>query len=164
MHYGKPWVNSGALSKIGIEHKCAFVIWGILTTFALGFNIICAYKRYNKTKIYIPLLTISIIGMILTLSFNFEYNKYPDYYLHCIGSLGFSAIMGVNIFILFASNYKKGNLFKAFTFISAGILLTDLICLLIFKETALIEVLPIFAGYILLCITNLRRDKVEAKR
>jgi hypothetical protein len=163
-HFGVPYKNSGALSKIGLTHHTYFAIWGILTVLALGLNTIIAYKKYTKTKIYIPLLLIATIGMVLTLCFDFDFDKKPDYYLHCAGSLTFSAIMGITIFILFMLCYKNGGIFKAFTFITAGILIVDLICLLIFKETALIEVLPIFAGYLLLGIANTRRDRIEAKR
>ena len=76
----------------------------------------------------------------------------------------FSAVTGITIFLLFLLNYKKGRIFKIFTYITAIILITDLICLLIFKETGLIEALPIFAGYLLLGIVNLRREKVELTR
>lgn len=161
MSFGVPYKNEGALSKIGLEHHILFCIWGVLTVLALNYNIIIAYKRYTKTKAYIPLLTVANIGMILTLSFDFDYDIMPDYYLHCVGSLAFSIIMGITIFTLFALCFKQ---FKVFAFLTGAILIIDLICLLIFKETGLIEALPIFAGYILLGITNLRSDKVEIKQ
>lgn len=164
MSYSNPIYNRGALSKIGLVHHNEFVIWGVLTFLALSFNIIIAYKEKTKTKIYIPLLIISGIGMGLTLAFDFDYYKVPDYYFHCAGSLAFSVIMGVTIFVLFALLYKKDKLYKTFTYITGTILIIDLICLLIFKETGLIEAIPIFAGYLLLGITNVRRDKVEAIR
>ena len=55
-------------------------------------------------------------------------------------------------------------MFKAFTVASGMILIGDLVCLLIFKETGLIETLPIFAGYIMLSAVNLRREKIETTR
>lgn len=162
MSYGNPVLNSGALSKIGLKHHTEFVIWGVLTFVALSFNIIIAYRDKTKNKVYIPLLIIAGIGMALTLCFDFDYYKKPDYYFHCVGSLAFSVIMGITIFILFALLYYKDMLYKVFTYITTGILIIDLIFLLIFKETGLIEALPIFAGYLLLGFTNLRRDKIEA--
>lgn len=164
MHFGVCYKNAGALSKIGLSHPVYFAIWGIMTYLSLAFGITLAYKRYLKTKIYIPFLFISGIGMALTLIFDFDFDKKIDYYFHCTGSLLFSAIMGVTIFLLFLLNYKKDKLFKALTYISGAILIIDLICLLIFKETGLIEAIPIFCGYIMLSITNLRRDKIEATR
>lgn len=164
MHFGEAYKNSGALSKIGLQHHGYFAIWGILTLFALSFNIVIAYRKYTETKAYIPLLSVSAIGMILTLCFDFDFSKKPDYYIHCIGSLTFSAVMGVTIFLLFLLCFNQGKIFKIFTFVTAGILITDLILLFIFKETGLIETVPIFAGYILLAVTNFRRDKVEAYR
>ncbi len=164
MHFGIPYKNSGALSKIGIEHKGLFVIWGALTFLALAYSIIIAYKRYLKTKLYIPLLAVSGIGLALFLIFEFDYDIMPDYYLHCAGSLAFSVVMGTTMFLLFLLCYKKGLIFKVFTFMSASMLLIDLVMLLIFKENALIEALPIFAGYIMLSIVNLRRDRIEIKQ
>lgn len=161
MSMGVVYKNSGALSKIGLTHHLEFVIWGMLTLFALCFNIAAAYRRYTKTKIHIPLLIISFFGMVLTLCFDFDFDNKLDYYLHCAGSLTFSAVMGITIFILFLFNFNKSKMFKAFTIITGSILIIDLICLLIFKETALIETLPVFAGYILLNIVNLRNEKVE---
>lgn len=162
MSFGIPYKNSGALSKIGLEHHTLFIIWGALTFLALATNIATAFQEKTRNKAYIPLLIVSGIGMVLTLSFDFDYNKFPDYYLHCAGSLAFSVIMGITIFLLFVLLYNKGTIYKVFTYITGGILIVDLICLLIFKETGLIEALPIFAGYLLLGITNIRRDKIEA--
>lgn len=162
MHFGDPKSNSGALSKIGLEHHTYFVIWGILTMLALSFGIISAYRRLLKTKIYIPLLLIAGTGMLFTLCFDFDYDIKPDYYFHCAGSLTFSVVMGITIFLLFLLNWKKAKIYRLFTVLTCVILLIDLVFLVIFKETALIEVLPVLAGYIMLGITNLRSDRVEA--
>lgn len=161
MQYGEPFENSGALSKIGLTHKTEFIIWGLLTLFALVFNLITAYKKYTNAKFYIPMLSVASVGMVLTLAFDFDYDKKLQYFLHCAGSLTFSAIMGITVFLLFLFNHKKAEIFKIFTYVSGLILIADLICLLIFKETAMIETVPIFAGYIMLGTVNLRREKVE---
>jgi hypothetical protein len=92
--------------------------------------------------------------MALTLTCDFDYNKYPQYLAHCIGSLAFSVIMGINVFLSFFLTKKY-----LFASISAVILVLDLIMLIIFKETALIEIVPIFAGYIMLTINNLKEGK-----
>lgn len=164
MHFGNIFENSGALSKIGLKHHILFVIWGTLTFVTLAYNIVLCYKRYTKNKLYIPLLIASAIGMALTLIFDFDYDIKPDYYFHCFGSLMFSVVMGVTIFVLFVLCFAKSHVFEAFTYITAFILLADLTLLLIYKETALIEVFPIFSGYIMLTISNLRRDKIEVNK
>lgn len=144
--------NSGALSKIGLAHPVLFAVWGILTYFALALNIIIGFKR-TKYKFYIALLVIALIGICLTVIFDFDYSKHNEYILHCVGSLTFSAVMGITVFLLFLVN-------KAYFFavLSGLILITDLILLVIFKETALIELTPIFAGYIMLSIYNLKKE------
>lgn len=164
MHFGVPYLNSGALSKIGLAHHTYFIIWGIFTLLALCYNTVLAYRRYTKSRVYIPLIIISSLGMLLTLSFDFDFSRKPDYYLHCAGSLTFSVVMGIAIFILFALCYKRDRMFRLFTYLTAVILIADLICLLIFKENALIESLPVFAGYVMLGMVNMRRDRLEAVR
>lgn len=164
MHYGIPYENSGALSKIGLSHHFEFVVWGVLTMLTLGVGIVICFKRYCKTRAYIPLLIVSSIGMALTLCFDFDYDIKPDYYFHCVGSLLFSVVMGATIFILFLLCYNKSKLFEAFTYITSFILLADLVLLIAYKETGLIEVVPIFAGFIMLSAATLRRDKIAITR
>ena len=164
MHFGVPYKNSGALSKIGLTHRTEFVLWGVLTFVALAVGIVQAYRHYTDKRLYIPLLCVSAVGMALTLIFRFDYNIKPDYYFHCAGSLVFSVVTGATVFILFALCYNKAVIFKVLTFITGAILICDLVFLLIFKETGIIEALPIFAGYAMLSAVNLRRDKVELKR
>ena len=143
--------NESALSTVGLEHHTIFTLWGISTYIALATNISITFL---KTKFYIMLLFLSAIGMVLTLTCDFDYNKYPQYLAHCIGSLAFSVIMGINVFLSFFLTKKN-----LFALISAVILVLDLIMLIIFKETALIEIVPIFAGYIMLTINNLKEGK-----
>jgi hypothetical protein len=164
MHFEEPWTNDGALSTIGLEHRAAFVIWGILTFVSLALATTLVYRKLLKTWVYIPLLALSGIAMALTLIFDFDSGKKPDFYLHCGGSLVFSAVTGFAVFLAFLLCYKRGVIFKVFTYLTAAILIGDIVFLIIFKETGLIEAVPIFAGYIMLGITNLRGERIEAAR
>lgn len=150
--------NKGALSKIGLDHPVLFAIWGILTIIAIDSNVLIGFKKM-KYKFQYILLGIAAIGMIMTLCFDFDYNQYNEYILHCIGSMTFSIITGISVFLLFllSKNYL-------FTILSGGILIIDLILLIIFKETAIIELMPMFAGYIMLTIhNNKEKEFVEVK-
>ena len=151
--------NSGALSKIGLEHPALLAVWGIITYFSLAVNITIGYRK-TKYKFHIPMLAVSLIGMLLTIFFDFDYSKYNEYILHCAGSLAFSAITGICVFLLFL--VRKAYVLCA---VSGAILLSDLILLIIFKETAFIELMPIFSGYVMLCILNLKKENalVEIK-
>ncbi len=152
--------NKSALSTVGLKHHILFTIWGIVTYMALSSGIIVAFSQ-TKYKFYIILLIISAVGMAMTLLFDFDYSKYPQYLAHCIGSLVFSGAMGINVFLAFLVNKKY-----IFSVVSALILVIDLIMLIIFKETALIEIFPIFAGYIMLTAFNFGKEKeiVKSKR
>ncbi len=145
--------NDGALSKIGLRHPVLFALWGGITYIALAFNIAIGFRK-TKYKFYIALLAVSLIGMLLTICFDFDYSKHTEYILHCAGSLSFSAIMGITVFLLFL--LCKSYILSGFC---AAILIIDLVLLIIYKETALIELLPIFSGYIMLCIHNTKKEK-----
>ncbi|MCD7723217.1 MAG: hypothetical protein LUH82_04635 [Clostridiales bacterium] len=162
MRLGIPYQNSGALSAIGLKHPVLFTFWGLLTYSALAFNIAAAYIMHTKSKIYIPFLAVSGVGMALTLTCDFDYGKRLEYYLHCTGSLVFSVSIGLVIFLLFILCRKKGVLFVIFAAVTAAVLLGALICLLIFKENALIETLPVFTAYILLAASNFSRRSAKA--
>ncbi|MCD7796479.1 MAG: hypothetical protein LUG95_02340 [Clostridiales bacterium] len=128
MHFGGIWGVSSAISKVGLEHRLLFCLWGITTFFALAYNICIAYSD-TKYKFYIPLLALAGIGMIVTLSCDFDYSLYPQYIAHCIGLLGFSVVMGVTVFLffLFTKQYVICGL-------CAIVLLADLLLLIIFKQ------------------------------
>lgn len=166
MHFGSLTENNGALSKTGLIHPVTFTIWGIITYFSLHLNIIFRLKKINKTNIIFYILSAAAgIGMILTLTCDFDYSLKLQYYLHCIGSLAFSAITGTMVFTLFLLQFNKGILYKSFTITIGIILFSDCIFLLIFKETALIEAVPIIFGLITLPIFNFYiKDKEYAAR
>ena len=50
MHFGVPYKNSGALSKIGLEHRILFTIWGVLTYTALTVGIKLAFEKTEHKK------------------------------------------------------------------------------------------------------------------
>ncbi len=148
--------NHGALSKTGLTHPVLFAVWGIITFCVLSGNIIYAVNNKKYYKYFIPMIIISGIGMTFTLCFDFDYGIRLQYYMHCAGSLVFSAVMGITVFLLFL--LKKAYILSA---ASALILITDLILLIIFKETAFIELMPVFAGYIMLAVHNISERKVK---
>lgn len=155
--------SSGALSKIGLTNHLSFAVWGILTFAALSYGTIIAYQRHTNYKFQYILLAIAAIGMLLTLTCDFDYSIRLQYYLHCIGSLLFSIISGVTLFLLYFLNYKKSIFNKTCTYIVFAVLLSDLVLLCIFKENALIEIVPILIGYILLTITNFREERIKVE-
>lgn len=155
MHFGSLTENSGALSKTGLRYPVTFAVWGLITYFALHLNIIYGLQKIEKTnKLYYALSALAGTGMMLTIFCDFDYSLRTQYYLHCAGSLTFSAITGILVFILFLYQFHKNNIYKALTIIIGSILVIDLILLIIFQETALIEAVPIIFGLIILPIFN----------
>ena len=168
MHFGSLIENSGALSTTGLSHPVAFTIWGVLTFTALYSNILYAYGELpRKHKFQYVLCGVSAIGMVLTLACDFDYRKQTEYLLHCAGSLTFSVLTGICVFVLFLLNFKKSRMFSVFTYIIGAILIIDLIMLIIFQENALIETVPVLFALITLPImnfTNLFKEKAYASR
>lgn len=136
--------NNGALSKTGISHPVLFFVWGILVYTALYTNIFSLADKFHKiTNLHIILAVASFIGMLMTLIFKFDYSLKMQYLLHCSGSLIFSVFTGIEVFITYMYGFKKNTFNAVLTVIIALILITDLILLIIFKQNALIEGLPI---------------------
>lgn len=136
--------NNGALSKTGISHPVLFFVWGILVYTALYTNIFSLADKFHKiTNFHIILAVASFIGMLMTLIFKFDYSLKMQYLLHCSGSLIFSVFTGIEVFITYMYGFKKDTFNAVLTVIIGLILITDLILLIIFKQNALIEGLPI---------------------
>lgn len=164
MHFGELTTNSGALSKTGLIHPIYFTIWGLLTYTALYANIIFLYnKQFPKAKLPYLSAGIALIGMILTLSCKFDFSLKLQYYLHCAGSLTFSIITGICVFALYLLNFRKSFTYKIVTIITGSILVADGILLLIFKQNALIEAVPIIFALIAMPLTIFKeKDKAYA--
>ncbi len=146
--------NEGALSKTGLKHPILFAVWGILTYISLYFGIFAVSNRFKVTKnIHYVLALAALAGMAMTLIFKFDYSLRVQYLLHCAGSLIFSVCTGICVFITYLYNFKKSLFFSVFTVLIGLILVTDLIFLLIFKQNALIEALPVIFALVLIPIT-----------
>lgn len=168
IHLGSGIEHNCALSKIGLYYPEKFTVWGILTFIGIYGNLLHAYKTLlEKYKFQYLFCFLSAIGMILTLACDFDYSKQTEYILHCCGSLVFSVSTSICVFLLFFLNFSKSKRFAVFTYIIGTILIADLICLLIFKENALIETVPVIFALIILPLlnfTDLFKEKAYASR
>ncbi len=164
LHFGKPWMNDGAISVIGLAHRGLFAVWGALVLAALSLSVITAYKTFHKTWLYIPMLAVCAVGMGLTVSCRFQYIHHTEYLLHCIGSLVFSVTMSVTVFLLFLLGWKKHILFKIFTALTTVITLVALTLLCTVQETGLIEAIPIASGLVMLTIINIGGERLDTAR
>ena len=78
------------------------------------------------------------------------------------GSLAFSVLSGGAIFLCFLFSFKKGRFWQCVTVFWAALMIGDLILLLIYKETGLIEAMPVLTGVVLLNIAIYQKEKVTA--
>ncbi len=159
MHFGEITTIEGALSKSGIIHPVYFAIWGVLTFSALYCNIFSLYRKNLSKNVLkrftVPLSAVASVGMAITLTCRFDKIYGFEYYLHCAGSLAFSIITSVVVFTYYLLNFKKHIFYGASTIIIGVLLITDLIFLIIYKQNALIEAIPILFALIIMPVTLL---------
>lgn len=156
MSFGELTINAGALSKIGLRHPVLFAVWGILTYTALYSNIFYLNKMlYPKAMLHYFFAAAALAGIILTVTCSFDYSLPVQYCLHCTGSLCFSVTTGLSVFLIYLRSFGKSLFYKISTVIIGLLLFADLILLLIYKETALIEAVPIIFGLIIMPLTIL---------
>jgi len=139
-----------------------FALWGAGT---YGVLYLLLYTMYNKQKrrgLCHGLLLPAGVGMALTVCCPFDFERHNLWLLHCIGSLAFSVLSGVAIFLCFLFSFKKGRFWQCATVFWAALMIGDLILLLIYKETGLIEATPVLAGVVLLNIAIYQKEKVTA--
>ena len=123
------------------------------------------YTMYNKQKrrgLCHGLVLPAGVGMALTVCCPFDFERHTLWLLHCIGSLAFSVLSGVAIFLCFLFSFKKGRFWQCATVFWAALMIGDLILLLIYKETGLIEAMPVLTGVVLLNIAIYQKEKVTA--
>lgn len=155
MQLGDIFENSGALSTIGLTHPVLFAIWGVLAQSAMLANICTMYMRAGIHKnFYKVLLILSTLGMGMTLLFPFDYDMRPYYFLHCTGAFLFTGANGCAILIYYLLRRKERPAFWALFGCGCAVLAASLILLLITKETAFNETLPLFGAFVLFTATN----------
>lgn len=156
--------NEGALSKTGLKHPVLFFIWGILIYISLYTNIFMLAKCFGKIRQYHYITAVSaLIGMAFTLIFKFDYSLRFQYFMHCAGSLVFSVCTGIAVFFTYLSGFRIKAFNAVLTIMIGIILIADLILLLIFKQNALIEGVPVILALaampVTVMINNIQKDE-----
>lgn len=104
-----------ALSTIGLDHPVLFALWGAGT---YGVLYLLLYTMYNKQKrrgLCHGLVLPAGVGMALTVCCPFDFERHNLWLLHCIGSLAFSVLSGVAIFLCFLIFSKNGRFWQCAT-------------------------------------------------
>lgn len=155
MQLGSIFENSGALSTIGLEHRLLFAVWGVLAQGAMIVNIETMYRSAGiSLKFYKILLIASTVGIGMTLVFPFDYDLRAFYVLHCTGAFLFTGANSGAILAYFILRRKVHPAFWVLFGLGCAVLAASLILLLITKETAFNETLPLFGAFALFAATN----------
>lgn len=157
--------NEGALSKTGIEHPFLFFIWGLLAYISLYTNIFMLAGCLQKvTRFHFVAASAALIGIIFTVVFKFDYSLKFQYFMHCAGSLTFSVCTAIAVFITYLSGFKISK-FNAVLTVAVGTISTaDLILLIIYKQTALIEGLPVIFALAAMPVSIYVNDSKQRKK
>ncbi len=162
MQFADPYTNAGALSAIGLDHPVLFALWGTVTYGVLYLLLYTIYNRQKRRGLCHGLLLPAGVGMALTVCCPFDFVRHTLWLLHCIGSLTFSVLSGIAIFLCFLFSFEKGRFWQYASVFWAALMIVDLILLLIYKETGLIEAVPVLIGVVLLNIAIYQKEKVTA--
>lgn len=151
--HGNIFENSGALSTIGLDYPVLFAVWGVTSQITIALNTKNLYsnipKKFKFTNI---LIALSTIGILFTVIFKFDYDLKVNYYLHCAGAFSFTVFNFLNIILYFIINYKKSSVYRFSALFCFSAIITSLVLLIITKETALNESIPLFTAYIIFII------------
>lgn len=162
LHFADPTTNDGALSAIGRQHPVWFAIWGLYTFAVLFLLLAPLYRSIRRLPVCYGLLLPAGVGMALTVGCPFDGERHTLWLLHCIGSLTFSVCSGAAVFLCFCLRFSQGRYWQSASVLWAVLMFSDFVLLLIFKETGLIEAVPILVGVVLLNIAIYLRKKEGA--
>lgn len=147
-------------SMIGLVWPWLFKLWGILGAAALFTNIMYCYRKFEfNSKLGVIMGSIGAAAIYMTInvpSFGEDIDfTVPRCIMHWTGSLLFAVCIAAPlvIFLFQRGRRVKGKLWGAFWGF-AGILALMVVLLITVGKSAMIENLPMIAGFVLLYMLN----------
>ena len=143
-----------SLSEIGRFNSTLFIIWCLVSGFALFFNVNRLYERLNyKSKAGSTLLYTGLFFLVLTF---LNMKKIPEiwYWIHVSTAILFSILCFASIVFPLLYMFKKNVKYRILSSIFFALVAADIILLAIFKQMALYEFIPLILGYIVMFLIN----------
>ncbi|MDD4316149.1 MAG: hypothetical protein PHC84_03185 [Clostridia bacterium] len=143
-----------SLSEIGRSNWALFIVWSLLSGVAILLNVHRLYERTGySAKLGKAFLYSGLAFLVLTF-LNMSKNPMYWYYIHVATAILFAVLSfgSIALCLVYMSNRLKAYLYV--TVILFALLLIDIIFLIIYKQMALFESIPLVLCYIVLFFTN----------
>lgn len=143
-----------SLSEIGRYNTALFVVWCLLSGIAILLNVHRLYARTGYTaKLGKAFLYSGLIFLVATF-LNMSKDPIIFYWIHVATAILFSVLSFASIALCFIFMSKRKKSYLILTIILFALLLVDIIFLIIYKQMALFESIPLVLCYVALFFTN----------
>jgi hypothetical protein len=156
-----------SLSEIGRSNWALFIVWSLLSGIAILLNVHRLYERTGySAKIGKAFLYSGLIFLVLTF-LNMSKDPMYWYYIHVATAILFAVLAFASISLCLLYMAKKIKAYLYITVILFALILVDIVFLIIYKQMALFESIPLVLCYVILFFTNFTEtfnpNRIEAK-
>lgn len=143
-----------SLSEIGRYNSALFIVWCVLSGVAILLNVHRLYERVGYTaKLGKGFLYSGLLFLIATF-LNMSKDPIIFYWIHVATAILFSVLSFASIALALINMSKKNKNYLILTAILFFLILVDIVFLIIYKQMALFESIPLVLCYIVLFFTN----------
>lgn len=146
-----------SLSEIGRSNWMLFIVWCILSGVALLLNVNKLYERTRHTNFNQRLPKICLysgLGFLVLTFLNMSKEPMFWYYIHVVTAILFAVLTFYSIISCLIYMAKRQKPYLYLTAIVLIIVFIDIVFLIIYKQMALFESIPLILCYIVLFFTN----------
>ncbi len=146
-----------SLSEIGRSNWMLFIVWCILSGVALLLNVNKLYERTRHTNFNQRLPKICLysgLGFLVLTFLNMSKEPMFWYYIHVVTAILFAVLTFYSIISCLIYMAKRQKPYLYLTAIVLLIVFIDIVFLIIYKQMALFESIPLILCYIVLFFTN----------
>lgn len=156
-----------SLSEIGRSNWALFIVWSLLSGIAILLNVHRLYERTGySSKIGKAFLYSGLVFLVLTF-LNMSKDPMYWYYIHVATAILFAVLAFASISLCLLYMAKKIKAYLYITVILFALILVDIVFLIIYKQMALFESIPLVLCYVILFFTNFTEtfnpNRIEAK-
>ncbi len=156
-----------SLSEIGRSNWALFIVWSLLSGIAILLNVHRLYERTGySSKIGKAFLYSGLVFLVLTF-LNMSKDPMYWYYIHVATAILFAVLAFASISLCLLYMAKKIKAYLYITVILFALILVDIVFLIIYKQMALFESIPLVLCYVILFFTNFTEtfnpNKIEIK-
>ncbi|MDR3262692.1 MAG: hypothetical protein LBT30_00075 [Clostridiales bacterium] len=142
-----------SLSEIGRHNAALFILWSVISGLALLLNVRRFYSRIGyASKVGRSCLYLGLFFLVCTFS---NMSREPVLYWIHVGTAILFAVLGfASVAFGLLNIFKKGLKFRILILVFFALIFVDIVMLIIFKQMALYEFIPLILGFAVLFFTN----------